>query len=504
MKGRTLRNFLGGVGSLAYFLQGYTQSILNGLVTLNSFIQYFPQIDTVNTQGAQLARNATLQGTVVAVYEVGGAFGGILCFFLATTLGRKKVIFYATVLQLIGGVLQTSAFHVAQLAVGRVLTGVGMGAYTATIPMWICECISAAHRGKMIFLCGGLGDFGMVVANWVDFGMYYAGKTAVKWRLPLALQLPGAVAILGLTPFLPESPRWLLSRGHQGKAVQTLAALSGRNGLNPLDPVIHDELDSVMSKVNSKKSHKLVYRVFLAVFINMMGCLTGISILTFFSTEVLETQLHFTSESARLFSAFLEVVRLVFAFVSMALVDKVGRRPLILWGAAGMCISMIAMTVLTNPRANEQMLYASLAFQFSCMVFYPIGFHLMPTMYASEIAPAKHRHKVAAASNCVHWLFNFMIAEVTPLAFNSIGCYYYALYACTNAVTFVVVYLLYLETNKLSLEEIEGVFATMTSPLTIHSTRRKIIDGRYSSEDDSSLDLDLKLDVQTSDHFVEG
>lgn len=532
MKGRALRNFLTGTGSLAYFLQGYTQSILNGIVTLDSFVRYFPSIDTVNATGDLLKDHATMQGTVVAVYEAGGAFGGLLCFFLAHSLGRKRTVFLATVLQLIGGVLQTSAFSIPQLIVGRIATGIGMGAYCATIPMWICECIGPEHRGKAILLCGGFGDIGMVVANWVTYGFFYAGKTALKWRIPLSLQLPGAVAILVLVFYLPESPRWLYSRGKQTKALDVYAALSGRKGMDSKDPDVQEELNAVMNETQkAEKSHRLGYRVFLAVFINLMGCLTGISVLTFFSTEVLETQMSFSADDARLVSAGLEIVRSVFAFVSMALVDKLGRRPLILCGAAGMMISMMAMAILTKSGASQGMLYAAIVFQFMCMVFYPIGFHLMPTMYAAEIAPAKHRHKVAAGSNGIHWLFNFMIAEVSPLAFNSMGNYYYILYACTNAVTLVVVYFLYLETKELSLEEIESVFSHLKSYLSIHKARSEVIASRPKEEkiegfkccetdnDTSSCstvyldakgcnesvcsDFDFKFYVQSSDNLVE-
>ncbi|PRT53806.1 Sugar transporter STL1 [Wickerhamiella sorbophila] len=472
MKGRALRNFLAGIGSLAYFLQGYTQSVLNGLVTLDTFVRYFPSIDTVNATDEVLKTHATMQGTVVAVYEAGGAFGGLLCFLLAHTLGRKRTVFWATVFQLIGGILQTSAFSTSQLIVGRIATGIGMGAYCATIPLWICECIGPAHRGKTVLLLGCFGDIGMVVANWVTYAFFYAGKTDLKWRIPLSLQLPGAVAILLLVFYLPESPRWLSARGKQAKALEVFAALSGRKGKDPTDPEVQDELDTTMKDATeSAKSHRLYFRIFLAVFINMMGCLTGISVLTFFSTEVLETQMSFSADEARLVSAGLELVRAAFAFVSMALVDKLGRRPLMLCGAAGMMVSMAAMAILTKSGASQGMLYGAIVFQFMCMVFYPIGFHLMPTMYAAEIAPAKYRHKVTAASNGIHWLFNFMIAEVSPLAFNSLGNYYYIVYACTNAVTLVVVYFVFLETKDLTLEEIESVFSHLTSYLKIQQVR---------------------------------
>lgn len=479
MKGRALRNFLAGIGSLAYFLQGYTQSVLNGLVTLDTFVRYFPSIDTVNATGEVLKTHATMQGTVVAVYEAGGAFGGLLCFLLAHTLGRKRTVFWATVFQLIGGILQTSAFSTSQLIVGRIATGIGMGAYCATIPLWICECIGPAHRGKTVLLLGCFGDIGMVVANWVTYAFFYAGKTDLKWRIPLSLQLPGAVAILLLVFYLPESPRWLSARGKQAKALEVFAALSGRKGKDPTDPEVQDELDTTMKDATeSAKSHRLYFRIFLAVFINMMGCLTGISVLTFFSTEVLETQMSFSADEARLVSAGLELVRAAFAFVSMALVDKLGRRPLMLCGAAGMMVSMAAMAILTKSGASQGMLYGAIVFQFMCMVFYPIGFHLMPTMYAAEIAPAKYRHKVTAASNGIHWLFNFMIAEVSPLAFNSLGNYYYIVYACTNAVTLVVVYFVFLETKDLTLEEIESVFSHLTSYLKIQQVRSEIVASR--------------------------
>ena len=123
IRGKRLSRLVAIIGAFAFCLQGYDQAVANGLLTLPSFIKLFPQIDTVTTSGTTKSHNATIQGTTVAIYEIGCALGALSCMELGDRLGRKKTIFMSACIVLVGVAIQATPFTLAQLIVGRVITG---------------------------------------------------------------------------------------------------------------------------------------------------------------------------------------------------------------------------------------------------------------------------------------------------------------------------------------------------------------------------------------------
>lgn len=191
---------VGTIGATAFLLQGYDQGVMNGLLTLPTFERRFPSI---NTSVDKSQDRSVLQGTVVAIYEVGCAIGAASCFIIGDILGRKKTIFLAACIVVIGTILQTTSFSIAQLIVGRIITGLGVGAFTATVPMWVTECSKAHNRGKMVMLEGCFAIGGVALASWLDFGFFFVKNNPVNWRFPIAFQSVFAIIVLSLILFLP-------------------------------------------------------------------------------------------------------------------------------------------------------------------------------------------------------------------------------------------------------------------------------------------------------------
>nr|POF13733.1 sugar transporter stl1 [Quercus suber] len=206
-----------------------------GLLTLPSFYNQFPSIDTTTNAG-----NSTLQGTTVALYEVGAAIGAVSCYWIGDIFGRKRPTLAAAVIVLIGVLLQATSFQLAQLIVARIITGIGVGIFTSTLPSWVGESTEADHRGWLIMLEGSGAIFGLMFVSWLEFGFYFVpGQNQVSWRFPIAFQAVVPIAVLCLTPFLTESyaprlslkqkafantisrPRWLFAKDRleEGKAV---------------------------------------------------------------------------------------------------------------------------------------------------------------------------------------------------------------------------------------------------------------------------------------------
>lgn len=200
--GSSLGLVVGAIGATAFLLQGYDQGVMNGLLTLPTFERQFPQI---NTSADDSENRSILQGTVVAIYEVGCAIGALSCFIIGDILGRRKTIFLAATIVIIGTILQATPFSLAQLIVARVITGLGVGAFTATVPMWVTECSKAHNRGRMVMLEGCFAIGGIALASWLDFGFFFVKGNPVNWRFPIAFQSVFAVIVFSLIMFLPGS-----------------------------------------------------------------------------------------------------------------------------------------------------------------------------------------------------------------------------------------------------------------------------------------------------------
>lgn len=120
----------------AYLLFGYNNGVAGGLLDLPSWLKFFPEIDTVHTTGAKKRHNSQIQGTVVAVYTLGALFGALSCILIGDVLGRRRTIMLGALVTCIGSILQASSFSFPQLIVGRLITGIGFGAISATAPNW--------------------------------------------------------------------------------------------------------------------------------------------------------------------------------------------------------------------------------------------------------------------------------------------------------------------------------------------------------------------------------
>jgi MFS family permease len=200
---------------------------MGGLLTLGSFLKYFPQIDTVNPPpGSSQSHAATIQAITVGAYTLGCFFGAVATIWLGNILGRKRTIFIGSVIMIIGAILQTAAFGLPQLIVGRWITGFGNGMNTSTVPTWQSETSKPHRRGQMVMIEGSLIVFGVMISYWIDLGFSFLEPSSIAWRFPIGFQIILAIFILITIPGLPESPRWLILKGRDDEALDVLAALS--------------------------------------------------------------------------------------------------------------------------------------------------------------------------------------------------------------------------------------------------------------------------------------
>ena len=147
---------------------------------------------------------------------------------------------------IIGAILQSSAFSLPHFIAGRIVTGMGNGLNTSTVPTWQSECSRSHRRGMLVMIEGALITGGVCLSYWIDFGMFYTDPSTVSWRFPIAFQIVFALLILSLVMELPESPRWLILKGKEDEALEVLSALSD---VPSDDPYIQGEFQAIKDTV---------------------------------------------------------------------------------------------------------------------------------------------------------------------------------------------------------------------------------------------------------------
>jgi MFS family permease len=167
LRGKALHIAVATIAGLGFLLFGYDQGVMGSLLTLDTFISTFPAMDVSNSvPAAKRAHNSTIQGVAVSLYEIGCMVGAILTMVIGDKLGRRKTILSGSIIMIIGTAIQCSAFSLGQFIAGRIVTGLGNGFITATVPMWQSECAKAESRGQLVMVEGALITGGIALSYW--------------------------------------------------------------------------------------------------------------------------------------------------------------------------------------------------------------------------------------------------------------------------------------------------------------------------------------------------
>jgi MFS family permease len=178
------------------------EGVMSGIITEPEFLRQFPQMEPKNKSGA-------IQALVVAIYEIGCLIGaaGIIAF--GDKLGRRRAVVIGACIMLVGAAIQTASFGIAQLIVGRIVTGVGNGMNTSTIPVWQSEMAPPKIRGFLVLFEGALITAGIMLAYWLNYGFWFVTQYgSFQWRFPIAFQAVFGVILILLIWLCPESPRY--------------------------------------------------------------------------------------------------------------------------------------------------------------------------------------------------------------------------------------------------------------------------------------------------------
>ncbi|KAI1443237.1 general substrate transporter [Annulohypoxylon stygium] len=439
---------------------GYDGSMMNGLQTLTQWKHFFG-----NPEGAIL-------GMMNSIYPLGKVIALFLVTYVSDRWGRKLPIFIGLVACIGFAIMQGLAQNLATFVTARALLGFFTSFLSQPSPVVIAELAYPTQRGKVTALYNTFFYFGAIFAAWCTFGTFKIQSTW-SWRIPSILQgaLP-VVQLLGLY-FLPESPRYLVSKGRREEARKFFVkyhaggdedAAIVKFEMDEIERALEEEatvlsttswLDLIRTPANRK-------RTFIAVILGWFSQWNGIGVVSYYLTLVLNTIGITDTKDQTLINGLLQIFNwLVATFCGALMVDRLGRRKLFLISVAGMMFSYIAWTGLTSAfvaNRNENMGRAVVAFIFICYFFYDIAWTPLLQAYPVEIYPYTLRGRGLSFTLITSFVGLIVSNQVNPIAMGAIGWKYYIVFCCLLAILFVLIYLFFPETKGHTLEEITEVF----------------------------------------------
>lgn len=228
LRGKYLHWAVTAASCQAFLLLGYDQGVMSGLIGANNqFGQTFNNPDS------------TMQGLLTSIYDIGCAVGCLLSLVIGHRFGRRKMIIAGGSIMIIGTIILGSSYSVAQFLVGRIVTGIGNGINSSTVPAYQSELARPEARGRLLSAQGTVTILGLCIAYWLDYGLSFV-DTPVQWRFPISFQAFFALClVLQMIP-LPDSPRWLCEQDRSDEAASVLAHLQLQQPANESSPdVVH-------------------------------------------------------------------------------------------------------------------------------------------------------------------------------------------------------------------------------------------------------------------------
>ncbi|KAI0440504.1 hexose carrier protein [Xylaria telfairii] len=466
LKGKWLTFWITVACATDMSLFGYDQGVFSGVVITQDYL------DVHNLDGPG---KTNIRSIVTSIYTIGCFFGALLAFSIGENLGRRKTIVIGAIIMTVGAILQTTSFTVPHMIVGRIVTGVGNGINTATAPVWQTETSKVHNRGQLVLFEMCMNIFGFLLSNWIN-GLSYVGGP-IAWRLPLALQLLFCIVLFSTVPWLPESPRWLLAHGREHEASIILADLENKTVDDP--EVISERQEIIFSVEYERKNAirwrdllrgrttagtKTVRRLLLGAGTQALQQFGGINVMSYYLPTLLIESVGLEDRMARLISALASVAYLFASLIAAPMVERFGRRMMMLISTLIQLICFILITVLLQfaekpgyPHQTE-VAKASVVWFFVYYIGFGLGMLGIPWLYPTEINSLPMRTKGAAVATMTNWITNFLVVEVTPIGIQNIGWKFYLIWAVVNAAAIPIIWAVFPETSNRTLEDLDAYY----------------------------------------------
>ncbi|KAI5366035.1 putative major facilitator, sugar transporter, major facilitator superfamily [Septoria linicola] len=441
--------------AIGTFLSGYDSGIVTTTIAKPSWLAYMDH------------PSPAWVGAVASLYYAGQAVGCLLQVLVADRLGRLRFLQLLTATAAFGPIIQLAATNMNIFIIGRAVAGLPTGALYTTTAIYLCEVAPAYNRGLIAGCSGLMMGAGIMISNWIGMACSYAPYGSLQWRLPIALQIPWSfVLLLGLATFVPESPRYLIAQGDIDEARRVF------EGLRPnLDP---DRLDKEFShmtaqidfearrRLSSSEGFRLLRkRVAVAFVCGIMPSLTGAQVIGYFQVRLYQALGIEVNTRLILAGAYGTVCFLAVTITDKFVIDRWGRRKLMLSGLAGSVLCLIYSAVMqwqfqfSGNKVGKA--FAVLGIYLLTVVHYA-AFGSAPGIYQAEVLPVALRSKVMGFTGATSFAIIAGLSEAAPIAFSTIRHNFYYVFPGPTVLFLIFAYLMFPETKQRMLEEIPSSF----------------------------------------------
>ncbi|KAK5720377.1 hypothetical protein LTR17_015014 [Elasticomyces elasticus] len=487
LQGTRLSVGIASCAGCAFMLFGYDQGVFGSILGNDNFVKTFNH------------PSAVVEGQITATYDLGCFFGALAGMYFGATLGRVRALYWGCSILIVGAVLQTSAFSIAQMIVGRFVAGVGNGLNTCIVPVWLSETVKPGIRGRLITLALVLNQVGNVQAQWLNFGMSYIPTQAVSWRFPLAYQMFFALVTVAMLPWVVESPRWLIQKDRHGEARTVISRLLAEENDSQEVESMYRAITEAMKHENEESSrswHILLQsdslhsrrRVILGAGTQFMQQWGGINVINYYLPVVFGSL--GVSRRLALILSGCNVINLMFSSaVGGLFIDRYGRVPLMFWGALvqALCFAFVGIGL---SQGGFEWSAVAVAFVFGYFTTFGVTWIAVPWAYPAEVNTQRMRTTGAAIATATNWMNNYVVVLITPVAIQNIQWRFYILFAALNLAFAPIVWFFYVETKNVTLEAIDAIFEQQSghSPVARFSHETHVHGEKVGTEDVSMVE----------------
>ncbi|GES63208.1 MFS lactose permease [Aspergillus terreus] len=458
------------VAMLNSCINGYDGSLMGSINSYPQYREYF---------GFDPEKGTPETGIVYAIYTIGNIVGSFCAGPFTDFRGRRVGMALGAIFIIIGTCIQATCHNIGAFMGGRFLLGFGVATSATAGPSYVSEMAHPAYRGAMTGLYNVLWFGGGIPGTFIPWRTSYIDGT-MSWRIPVWLQMVFSGLVLLLCFTIPESPRWLISQDRHEAAIQVLAEYHGDGDRHaPIVRLEYREMVEDISNVGADKrwwdyrelfnSREVRYRSMLVMFMAFFGQWSGNGPVSYYYPQMLAGAGIQNNNTRLLLQGLQNVVQFVGAVFGALITDRVGRRPqlLVSTGIIVVLFAIVAALNATNVVTDADgtavaksgvVARAQIAMIFLFGFVYSAGWTPNQAMYPVECLRYESRAKGMGMNNFFVNIASFYNTFVTGIAFTGAGWKYYFLFIFWDTFEVLVIYFLFVETSKRTLEELTAIF----------------------------------------------
>lgn len=461
---------IGLTASMGGFLFGADTGQISGFLIMDDFLRRFAQRSLGSDPPYKFSN--VREGLVVGLLSIGSLVGALLAAPLSNRVGRRMAMITACVIFFVGNTVQISTMEAwYQLAIGRFICGLAVGSLSVLTPVYVSETVPKEIRGTLVSIYQLFVTLGILTSYLVNLGTSEVDNQSGSWRGALAIAYLWAIILMIGMIMLPETPRYLLSKGRNEDALESLRFIAGKKHRN--DPrYVEAPYADILSSIHKEKElnlqattwfssfnpkQKILYRTLLGFSLQMFQQLTGANYFFYYGASIFKSV---GISNSFVTQIILGVVNSVCTFPGLWFIERFGRRKPLIYGGLWQCAWLLVFGAVGSERDPNDRAIGAVLIVSACMFIAGFASTWGPGVWVAvgEMFTLRVRSHSASFATAGNWSWNFLLTFFTPFITSSIGYRYGYVFAGCNLIAVLLVYFFYYESSNLTLEHVDDMY----------------------------------------------